>query len=166
MILLFCWYSYWFVCNAGVLCFRCAPLTTRTSWSSWSWPSNTASPSSSRMWTSTLTLSLTTFSRKTSKVAHYTLHLFFYTCLLAFSRAALLCSYIVLVFWDHWFMLLLKIEFRLWARVCQRCGIFHYHWWTALIKSRLLFSPCKLCFIRTFPFFRLIVNLFTKILNC
>jgi len=34
----------------------------------------------------------------------------------------------------------------------QRCGTFHYHWWTASIKPKLIFSPCSLCFPRAFPF--------------
>ena len=34
----------------------------------------------------------------------------------------------------------LKMEFRSCARGRQWCGIFHYHWWTASIKPRLLFS--------------------------
>ena len=32
------------------------------------------------------------------------------------------------------------MEFRSCARGRQWCGIFHYHWWTASIKPRLLFS--------------------------
>jgi len=32
----------------------------------------------------------------------------------------------------------------------QWCGILHYHWWTASIKPRLLFSPC---FLRTLTIF-------------
>jgi len=35
---------------------------------------------------------------------------------------------------------------------------FHFHWWTAFIKQRLLFSPCKLCFFRTFPFTQIIIT--------
>jgi len=34
----------------------------------------------------------------------------------------------------------LKIEFCSCARGRQWCGIIHYHWWTASIKPRLLFS--------------------------
>jgi len=34
----------------------------------------------------------------------------------------------------------LKMEFRSCARERQWLGIFHYHWWTASIKPRLLFS--------------------------
>jgi len=34
----------------------------------------------------------------------------------------------------------------------QWCDIYHYHWWTALIKPRLLFSACILCFPRGFLF--------------
>ena len=34
----------------------------------------------------------------------------------------------------------LKMEFRSCARGRQWCSIFHYHWWTASIKPRLLFS--------------------------
>ena len=34
----------------------------------------------------------------------------------------------------------LKLEFCLCARRRQWCGIIHYHWWTASIKPRLLFS--------------------------
>jgi len=35
----------------------------------------------------------------------------------------------------------------------QWCGIFHYHCWTASIKPRLRFSPCRLCFPRIFTLF-------------
>jgi len=35
------------------------------------------------------------------------------------------------------------------------CGLFHNHWWTASIKSRLLFSQCRLCFLGAF-FLRII----------
>jgi len=34
----------------------------------------------------------------------------------------------------------LKMEFRSCARVRPWCGIIHYHWWTASIKPKLLFS--------------------------
>jgi len=53
-----------------------------------------------------------------------------------------LCSHIFLVLRDHWLYvcLHLKMEFRSCARGRQWCGIFHYHWWTASIKPRLLFS--------------------------
>jgi len=43
----------------------------------------------------------------------------------------------------------LEIDFRLRARGGWCCGIFHNYWWTASIKP-LIFSPCKLCFLRTF----------------
>ena len=49
----------------------------------------------------------------------------------------------------------LKIEFRSCAKGRQWCGIFHYHWWTASIKPRLLFFPCRLCFLMDFPFISL-----------
>jgi len=43
--------------------------------------------------------------------------------------------------WLEFFIkVLLKMEFRSCARGRQWCGIFHYHWWTASIKPRLLFS--------------------------
>jgi len=53
-----------------------------------------------------------------------------------------LCSHIFLVLRDHWLYvcLHLKMEFRSCARGRHWCGIFHYHWWTASIKPRLLFS--------------------------
>ena len=35
----------------------------------------------------------------------------------------------------------LAIEPRSCSRGPQWCGIFHHHWWTASIKSMLLFSP-------------------------
>jgi len=34
----------------------------------------------------------------------------------------------------------------------QWCSIFHYYWWTDTIKPMLLFSLCKLCFLKAFPF--------------
>jgi len=46
----------------------------------------------------------------------------------------------------------LKIVFRSCPRGRQWWGIFHYRWWTAAIKQKLLFSPCKGCFCRTLPF--------------
>ena len=57
-------------------------------------------------------------------------------------RTSSLCSHIFLVLRDHWLYvcLHLKMEFRSCARGRQWCGIFHYHWWTASIKPRLLFS--------------------------
>ena len=52
-----------------------------------------------------------------------------------------LCSYI---FWFSGIMncMLFTFEKYFWscARGCQWCGIFHYYWWTASIKLRLLFS--------------------------
>jgi len=57
-------------------------------------------------------------------------------------RTSSLCSHIFLVLRDHrlYVCLHLKMEFRSCARGRQWCGIFHYHWWTASIKPRLLFS--------------------------
>jgi len=57
-------------------------------------------------------------------------------------RTLSLCSHIFLVLRDHWLYvcLHLKMEFRSCARGRQWCGIFHYRWWTASIKPRLLFS--------------------------
>jgi len=57
-------------------------------------------------------------------------------------RTSSLCSHIFLVLRDHWLYvcLHLKMEFRSCARGRQWCDIFHYHWWTASIKPRLLFS--------------------------
>jgi len=57
-------------------------------------------------------------------------------------RTSSMCSHIFLVLRDHWLYvcLHLKMEFRSCARGRQWCGIFHYHWWTASIKPRLLFS--------------------------
>jgi len=57
-------------------------------------------------------------------------------------RPSSLCSHIFLVLRDHWLYvcLHLKMEFRSCARGLQWCGIFHYYWWTASIKPRLLFS--------------------------
>jgi len=57
-------------------------------------------------------------------------------------RTSSLCSHIFLVLRDHWLYVCLhfKMEFHSCARGRQWCGIFHYHWWTASIKPRLLFS--------------------------
>ena len=70
------------------------------------------------------------------------------------TRNTSLCSYIFLVLWNLRFVcwLYLKIEFCSWAIGCKWCGILHNNWWTASIKPRLLFSRCRLCFFRTFPF--------------
>ena len=61
-------------------------------------------------------------------------------------RTSSLCSYIFLVPRDHWLYvcLHLKIEFCSCDRGRQWCGIFHYHWWTASIKPRLLFCHAGL----------------------
>ena len=50
----------------------------------------------------------------------------------------------------------LKMEFRSCARGCQWCGIFHYHWWTASIKLRLLFSHSGLNVSWGLPFLQFI----------
>jgi len=57
-------------------------------------------------------------------------------------RTSSLCSHIFLVLGDHWLYvcLHLKMEFLSCIRGRQWCDIFHYHWWTASIKPRLLFS--------------------------
>ena len=62
-------------------------------------------------------------------------------------------SYIILVLWSA-LSILFTFEsiVLLMCRGCHWCGIFHYHWWTTSIKQRLLFSPCKLSFLRNFPF--------------
>jgi len=57
-------------------------------------------------------------------------------------RTSSLCSHI---FWssgfiDCMFVYIWKIEFRLCARGRQWGGIIHFHWWTASIKPKLLFS--------------------------
>jgi len=50
-------------------------------------------------------------------------------------------SYFRLVLREHRvYVVHSKIEFRSFGRGRQWCGIFHYYWWTALIKPRLLFS--------------------------
>jgi len=35
-----------------------------------------------------------------------------------------------------------------------------YHWWTASIKPRLLFFPCRLCFLKAFPFISFIMYIY------
>jgi len=62
---------------------------------------------------------------------------------------------VVLFFWS-WNVCCLHLKFRSCARGCQCRGIYNFHWWKASIKPRLLFSLCKLCFLRTFPFLWLI----------
>ena len=63
---------------------------------------------------------------------------------------------VVIFFWSSGIMgcicLLLKKGFRLFARVRQWCGIYHNIWWSALLKPRLLFCSCRLCFLRAFLF--------------
>ena len=56
----------------------------------------------------------------------------------------------------------LKMEFRSCARGRQWCGIFHYHWWTASIKPRLLFSHSGLV-SWGLPFLQFIISLLTYI---
>ena len=65
-----------------------------------------------------------------------------------------LCSYIF--FWCSVLgsqilcCLHLKIGFHSCARGRHWCSIFHYHWWTASVKPRLLFPLCRLWLLRTF----------------
>jgi len=65
---------------------------------------------------------------------------------------------IVIFFWFSEIMhcMLLSIENRVllmrWG--AQWCGIFHYYWWTASNQNKTEASifPCRLCFLRAFPF--------------
>jgi len=50
--------------------------------------------------------------------------------------------------------------------VVNGVAFFHFHCWTASINPRLLFSPCKLCFLRTFPFLRLIEHWLCRWYHC
>jgi len=58
----------------------------------------------------------------------------------------------------------LKIEFRSCASGCHWCGIFHCNWWKASIKRRLLFSSCRLFFLRAFSFHSWIQPVHNKLL--
>jgi len=69
-----------------------------------------------------------------------------------------LCGHILYVVFS------LTTKFRLCARGRQWSGIWHFHWWTASIKPRLLFSPWKLCFLRTSSILRIIRWRFTPYL--
>jgi len=55
-------------------------------------------------------------------------------------------------FYESGSILYLKIEFRSIRKGASIEWRFHFHWWTASIKPRLLFSLWNLCFFRTFPF--------------
>jgi len=61
---------------------------------------------------------------------------------------------------DYWLYvcLHLKMEFHSCARGRQWCGIFHYHWCTASIKPRLLFSHSGLV-SWGLPFLQLIITI-------
>jgi len=48
---------------------------------------------------------------------------------------------------------------------CQWCSNFHVHRWTASIWPILLFSPCRLCFLRLSLFFRLIYTFSSRVPN-
>ena len=58
------------------------------------------------------------------------------------------------------FIILKKKRFlRGWGCICVTVRgllIFHYHWWTASIKLRLLFFYCRHCYLWAFPFISLI----------
>jgi len=68
----------------------------------------------------------------------------FSACLTALKCRPVLHHCVDIFFWssgimDCMFCLHLKIEFRSCARGRQWCGIFHYDWWTALIKRGFYF---------------------------
>ena len=86
----------------------------------------------------------------------YFLQLVFRICVAAVHCRPILHQCGVILCWSSVIMdcicLHLEIELRACARWRQWCGIFHCHWWTASIKPRLLFSSCRLCFLRIFHF--------------
>ena len=49
----------------------------------------------------------------------------------------------------------LTIKFHSCASGCRWWSIFHYHGWTTSINLRLLYSPCRLWFLRNFPFWHI-----------
>jgi len=84
-----------------------------------------------------------------------------FCCLVShITRSISLCSFIFLVRMDHVLYLLTveKNPLMCWWR--QWCGIFHYYWWTASIKPRLLCSSYRLRFLRAFPFLSWFQHLF------
>jgi len=95
------------------------------------------------------------FLNLTSQQSNYTIILHNYHGFVARRRTTSLCSHIFLVLWDQNYIvccLHLKTVFRSCPKGCQWCGIFHYLWCTVSIKPSLLFSLCRLCCLRTFPF--------------
>ena len=58
-------------------------------------------------------------------------------------------------------LLTFESSFMLMRRVRQWCSIFHFHWWTASIKSRLLLSSYRLCFLKTHFFSDFVFYLFS-----
>ena len=78
--------------------------------------------------------------------------------------APLLHICVVAFFWSfgimHCMFFTFEKEFRSCARWSQRSDIFHFHWWTASMRPRLLFSPWKLCFLGKFPVSQIICILF------
>jgi len=78
----------------------------------------------------------------------------------SWTKITSLCIYICLLLWNHWLMLFtIKNIVPLMPYGRQWWGIFHYHWWTTTIKPRVLFSPCKRCFLKTFIFFQINIKL-------
>ena len=82
-----------------------------------------------------------------------------------------LCSFIFRFLWDRGVQVVVWNNVLVLALVGRRGhGIFHYHWWTALIWLRLLLSPCKLCFLMTSVFLTLIIlnwfSIIYKVLPC
>jgi len=63
---------------------------------------------------------------------------------------------VVIFFWSSGIMYCRRFTFEkrlpLMQIGRQWYGIFHYQWWTTSIKPRLLFPPCKLCFLGAFLF--------------
>jgi len=60
----------------------------------------------------------------------------------------LLCSYIFLVLFNFEKKIPPMRQGRQW------CNMFHYHWWLASIKPRMLFFSCRICFLRANPFLK------------
>jgi len=70
------------------------------------------------------------------------------------TKCCILCSFIFLILWNHGLYVIFIWKWNsTHAQMSVNGACFHFHWWIASLKPRLIFLPCKLCFLITFLLF-------------